>query len=236
MIYPKTQRVCAWSGILSVMLFFAAFLLAGFIPPPGPYMTEAEVVAMYQQNTTGIRLGMGLMLLSSGFYLPFSGVIATQMKRIEGDETPLLTYIQLAAGTFAAITYFLPALLFIVTSFRPERAPELTFLMNDLSFIVLIIPLSPFLIQYFAIGVVILRDQRKQPIFPRWLAFFNFWAAISFFTALFLPFFKTGPFAWNGLLVFWIPATLFFIWYILMAAMLLKAINRQEQEAVVATQ
>lgn len=232
MIYPKAQRVCAWSGVVSVVLFFAAFLLAGFIPPPGPYMPMAEVVAMYQQHATGIRLGMGLMLLSSGFYIPFSGVISIQMKRIEGDETPLLTYIQLAAGTFSAITYFLPALLFIVTSFRPERSPELTYLMNDLSFIVLIIPLSPFLIQYFAIGFAILGDKRPQAIFPRWLAFYNFWAAISFLTALFLPFFKSGPFAWNGFLVFWLPATLFFIWYIVMTVMLLKAIGRQEQEAI----
>lgn len=230
MFHFKTQRLCAWSGIVCVLFFFGAFLLSGFIPVPGPSMTQEEVVAMYQQHTSGIRFGMGLMLLSSGLYLPLVAAISIQMKRIEGNETPILTYIQLAAGTFSAITYFLPSLLFIVTAFRPDRPPELTYLMNDLSFIVLIIPLSPFIIQYVTFGLVVLKDDHPQPIFPRWLAFYNFWSALSFLTALFLPFFKTGPFAWNGLLVFWLPATLFALWFFIMAIMLLKAIDRQERE------
>ena len=65
MIHSDIQRLCAWSGIVAVVLFFAAFFIALFIPPPGPYLTQAEVVAMYQQNATGIRIGMVSMMAST---------------------------------------------------------------------------------------------------------------------------------------------------------------------------
>jgi hypothetical protein len=31
------QRVCAWSGIVCVTLFFASFVFAGFIPQGGSF-------------------------------------------------------------------------------------------------------------------------------------------------------------------------------------------------------
>ena len=37
----------------------------------------------------------------------------------------------------------------------------------------------------------------------------NFWLAIKFTPASFLVFFKTGPLAWNGLLVWWFPLLAF---------------------------
>ena len=40
------------------------------------------------------------------------------------------------------------------------------------------------------------------------------------------PFFKTGPFAWNGMFSFWIPGTLFFAWYVVMLVTISKAIDR----------
>lgn len=234
MLHAKTQRLCAWSGIVCVTLFFAAFLIAGFIPVPGPDMTQEAVAAMYRQNANRIRFGMSVMMISSAFFIPLAAVISEQMKRIPGRSIPLLANIQLVSGLFSAGTYFLPALFFIVTAFRPERSPELTYLMNDLSFIILVIPLTPFLAQNFAFGIAVFQDRSPQPIFPRWLAWLSIWECLSFLTALALPYFRSGPFAWNGIFVFYGPAALFVVWYFAMVAMLLKAINRQEQaEALV---
>ena len=45
-----------------------------------------------------------------------------------------------------------------------------------------------------------------------------------------VPFFKIGPFAWNGLLVFWSPLTLFGLWIAVMCYLLLGALRRQRDE------
>jgi len=223
------QRICAFSGIICVLLFFAGIVSADFLPPLSPNLSPVQVAAHYQAHTTGIRLGAALIFLSSMFYVWFTAVISGQMQRIPGVH-PTVINAQLAAGAFACLTFLVPALLFVVTAFRPDRSPDATLLLNDMSWIILVMPWAPFMPQYFAFAFAILSDPRPQPLFPRWLAYFNIWVELMFTPALVLPFFKTGPFAWNGLFVFWIPATVFTALFIVNVVCLLKAINSEARE------
>lgn len=223
------QRICAYSGIICVLLFFGGFVAAGFLPPLSPSMSAAQVAAHYQAHTAGIRLGAGLIFLSSGFYVWFTAVISGQMQRIPGVY-PTVIYAQLAGGAFACLTFLVPALLFVVTAFRPDRSPDATLMLNDMSWIFLVMPWIPFMAQVFAFAFAILSDRRPQPLFPRWLAYFNIWAEVMFTPAIILPFFKSGPFAWNGLFVFWIPAAVFTAQFVVNAIWLLKAINSDAKE------
>ncbi len=220
------EKFCAWSGVICVTLFFGAFALAGFIPPLSPSLSIDQVAAHYRQHTTGIRTGMGLMLISSAFYAMFTAAMSGQMRRIPGVR-PTMVYAQLGSGAFACCTFLLPAIFFLVASFRPERNPELIYLMNDLAWIMMVIPWMPFMAQNYAFAFAILGDPRAKPLFPRWVGFLNIWAPISFSPAILLPFFKTGPFAWSGLLVIWIPAFIFIFWFAVITRMLLKAIDRE---------
>jgi hypothetical protein len=127
--------------------------------------------------------------------------------------------------------FFIPAGLFLVTAYRPDRSPELTYLMNDMCWIMAVIPWGPAFIQNIIIAVAALTDKSPQPIFPRWLAYLNIWVSIAYIPGGLLPFFKSGPFAWNGIFVFWLAGSVFIIWFVAMTAMLLKAIDRQEKEA-----
>jgi hypothetical protein len=224
------QRVCAWSGIICVTLFFAAFVAADFIPPLAPHMSALKVAAFYRQHATGIRIGGCVMLLSGMFYAAFTAVISAQMRRIPGLHVSAI-YVQLAAGAFACLTFLIPAMLFIVTAFRPDRAPGTTQTLNDMSWIFLVMPWPPFMAQNYAFAYAIFTDPRERPLFPRWLAYVNIWAPIIFSPSLLLPFFKTGPFDWRGIFVFWIPAIVFVIQFIANTTMLLRAIRGEEQEA-----
>lgn len=218
------ERMCAWSGIICVICFFIAFCFSGFIPPLSPSLTAEQVASHYREHYVGVRFGMIFMLISGMFYAAYVAVISGQMRRIP-NLSPVVVYAQLSAGSFACLTFLLPAVFFIVTSFRPERSPELTQVLNDLSWIMAVIPWPPFMVQNFAFAFAILSDKRSDPLFPRWLGYLNIWAPISFTPGVMLPFFKAGPFAWGGVLVFWLPAFIFFIWFVLTTAQLLKAIN-----------
>jgi hypothetical protein len=223
------QRICAYSGVICVLLFFGGFVAAGFLPPLSPSMSAAQVAAHYQAHTAGIRFGAGLIFLSSMFYVWFTAVIAGQTRRIPGVHPTVINAV-LAGGAFACLTFLVPALMFVVTAFRPDRSPDATLLLNDMSWIILVMPWAPFMAQYFAFAFAILSDPRPQPLFPRWLAYFNIWAELMFTPAIVLPFFKTGPFAWNGLFVFWIPAVVFGTVFIVDTIFLLKAINSEAEE------
>ena len=46
-----------------------------------------------------------------------------------------------------------------------------------------------------------------------------------------LPFFKSGPGAWNGLLPWYIPFIDFFAWFLIITVLTIKAINKPGYEA-----
>jgi hypothetical protein len=227
------QKFCAFSGIICVLLFFGGFVFAGFLPPLSPTMSADQVATHYQTHTSGIRLGAGLIFLSSMFYVWFTAVVAGQMRRIPGVHQTVVNA-SLVGGAFGCVTFLVPALLFAVTAFRPDRSPDSTLLLNDMSWIILVMPWTPFMPQFFSFAFAILSDSRPQPLFPRWLAYFNIWVELMFTPATVLPFFKSGPFAWNGLFVFWLPATVFTALFIINTIWLIKAINAETRDALAA--
>lgn len=223
------QRFYTWSGVIGVLIFFFGFVFAGFFPPPSPSWDVERVVAHYQQHANGIRAGMVMMMISGMFIAPLVAVISAQMRRIPGAH-PVMVYGQLSAGTLGAVFFITGALVFMVAAYRPDRPAEITYMLNDMGWIVTVIPFSPALIQNVIIGVAILSDRQARPVFPRWVAYFNFWVALGFLPGGLLPFFKSGPFAWNGIFVFWLAGSVFFAWFVVMTAMLLRAVRQQEQD------
>ena len=230
--HTAIQVACTWSGVVGVTLFFLGLWLPGFIPIPSPLLTPDQVVAMYQENLMAIRASMVLMLISGMFLPPIFAVVSIQLRRIEG-ATPVLCYTQLCAGAVNIVFFIFTGILFLLTAFRPDRPAEITYMLNDFSWFLAIMIWPPMFTQLIAIAVAILNDKGAEPVFPRWLAFANIWMALLFVPGSLIPFFKTGPFAWNGLLGFWVPATAFGIWFVVMVPMLLKAIKRQAVEAAI---
>jgi hypothetical protein len=202
------------------------WFLAHYLPPPSPNAGASDIAALYQQNTGQIRLGMFLMMACSGLVAPFIAVIAVQMKRMEGGAG-VLTYTQLSAGTVGILFLILPALVWTVAAFRPERDPNLILLLNDMGWIFFLMPFGTFTVQSLAIGLAILGGGGAAQPFPRWAGYFNLWVAVLFVPGGLLTFFKTGPFAWNGLFVFWVPLVVFLSWYLSMFVLLRNAIRQQ---------
>jgi hypothetical protein len=223
------QRICAVSGIICPLLFFGAFVAAGFIPPLAPSSSAAAIASHYRDHAAGIRLGAAIMLLSGAFYASYTAVISAQMHRIRGVHRAVVNT-QTIAGAFGCLTFLVPAMFFAVTAFRPERPDEWTLLLNDMSWIFLVMPWPPFMMQNFAFAFAILSDTDSAPVFPRWLAYVNIWAPITFTPGAILQFFKDGPFAWNGIFVFWVPAAVFVIQFIVNVILLLKAISSEARQ------
>src|SRR5581483_3345724 len=89
----------------------------------------------------------------------------------------------------------------------------------------------PALMQCGAVGFAVLGDKSGDPVFPRWVGYYNLWTAFMFLPGALVIFFHTGPFAWNGILAFWVVAVLFGAWFIVMTFVLLQAIKRTNRGA-----
>jgi hypothetical protein len=224
------QIICAWAGPAFIAILLPAWLNMGFLPPLQPTLTPQEVADVYEEHRNWIRLGATLTMQFTMFGVAWTAAIAAQMRRIETGPTPVLTYTQLACGTIGFMLFVFPSVIWSVAAFRPERDIELIYLLNDYAWLALVMPVMSATIQAFAIGLVILSDKRSKPIFPRWSAYFNFWCGIVFLPGALATFFKTGPFAWNGLFDFNLPLTVFTLWIIVMAWLVASAAKRQARE------
>lgn len=222
----RVQMLCLWCGPIGVVLFVVAFwLAAGLIPPPSPDDSAAEIVAMYREDTDLKRLGLGLTMVGGALMAPWTAVITVQMRRIEGHHSPL-AYIQLGLGMLLVLLFIFPVMVMQVAAFRPDRDPELVLLLNDLAWLPFVGIFTPAVVQNIAIALCALRD-REQTVFGRWVAYFNVWAALAFLPAFLIPFFKEGPFAWDGVFCFWVPLTVFGLWFAVMFVAVRGAIRRQ---------
>jgi len=223
----RNQLICAWAGVVAAALLILGWcVIAGFLPPPSPNLKAAEI-ADYWRNRPQLKiLGMVIGTWGGVCYAPFSIAITMQMLRM-GEHNRVLAYSQAAVGTFATTFVTVPLVALMAVGFRPERPIELTQLMNDFAFILALTTVMGFSVQNITIGLAVLQDRSSNPVFPRWVAYFNFWLALVFVPAALIPFFKTGPFAWNGVLSFWLPVGLFVVWLFVMWSVLTKAIRSE---------
>jgi hypothetical protein len=223
----RSQLICAWCSIAFAVVFtIGLWPLANFLPPMSPDLSAVDIAAIYKENTLAIRFGALVMMSGAVLMVPFLAVIATQIKRIEGEHS-VLTVAQISGGTIGVVIFLVATVAWTTAAFRPDRSPELIMLLNDFGWIFFLMTFGTFVVQDFAVGFVILGDKSPDPIFPRWLGFYNLWVGVLFMPGGLLTFFKVGPFAWDGIFVWWAPFLVFFSWYLVMFVMLRKAILKQ---------
>ncbi len=219
------QLVCAHSAwVVAILMGLGIFVIAGWMPLIEPGMSSADLAAHFEQNRMRIRLGMSVLALAVVFWWPFSAAIAMQMKRVEGESHPF-TYVQMGAASGSAITLLLAAYCWLVAAYRPETPPSTIQMLNDFSWFMFVSAYPPIFIQSIAIGFCILMDSNPVKAYPRWVGFAAIWSAILFVPGALVPFFFSGPFAWNGLIAFWLVATIFFGWIFVMWWNTVKAIK-----------
>jgi hypothetical protein len=219
-------RLGVFTGPFMGSLFFIALWPLMHIFPPYSPMLGADAVAEHiRANQTGFLVGGILLMTASAIVWPFIAVILLFLKKIEG-EVPMWTTVTALVFTYGQVTVFLCGLAFTMAAFRPDASIEMVRTWSDFAMFLLVIPAIPGTTQYLATGAVILQDRRARPILPRWYGYLNIWVGILSAPGALVGLFKVGPFAWNGIAAFWIPAVVFGVWITATQFVLLAAIKR----------
>jgi hypothetical protein len=115
-----------------------------------------------------------------------------------------------------------------LAAFRQNAvSSEITQALNDLFWLLWTVPGTSFEVWTLAAGVAILLDHRARPVFPRWSGYFSVLVAMSFLPGVMALFFKSGPFAYNGVFPWWIPTVMFFLWALVMTPLTFTAIKNE---------
>jgi hypothetical protein len=225
-----SQRVLVWMAIALAVIFGISYMgLIGFFPPPPADLPAEDVVALYSTHNIRFRIGVIFGLISGGFILPITVVISVQMARLE-KGVPVWAIMQALAGAVGTLFVWFPVLIWGVAAFTVERAPELTLLMHEFGWLLFIAPLSMFPMQLLGIIIIAFNKDESDAhsAFPRWLGYLTAWQLVQSFGGPIAVLFKTGIFSWNGLLPFWLPFSLFFVWMAAICYTLLRALRHQQ--------
>jgi hypothetical protein len=228
-ISARAQRFMLWVGYALMIVFGLSYAFLIKLVPLNPATdTAAQVAAFYRENSLSVRLGAVICSWVAAFALPIYVVLAAQCARLE-KGVPIWTMLQFGGGMMMTIFLVLPPLFWGVAAFSPDRAPELTLMMHELANLTLTTTDQYFIFNMVPIAYLALsrRDHPLNP-FPRWYGYYVIWGALMFELGAFAFLPRTGPFAWNGLFVFWFPFCIFGIWMTVTVFVLLKAIARQE--------
>lgn len=184
------------------------------------------MASFYAEHTNRIRLAQLLGLIFSTLLFPWFTIISLQMARIEG-RVPVLSIMQFGGGVLLVVFFQICSMLWIIAAWRPELDPAVIRMVHEGSWLVFVMVFPAYTMQLFCIALVGFMDKSEYPTWPRWACYFNMWVGVGGMGGGLAVFFKTGPFAWNGLIGFYIPVVIFAIWLIVTAWLLTRGIKRQ---------
>jgi hypothetical protein len=218
---------------LAIIWVSAFFLFPGFNHPMSPTMSADEVAAFYRDETARIRYSMILFNWFGVGLIPTVILMAMQVRRM-AHRTPIVSYSLIACAGGPPTLFLIANMFWLLGSFRPDRTPELTQLLNDLAWVTFTV-LVPYLIaQCILLALAIYWDRQEQPVFKMWVAHFNILVAVALVPAAFTALTFSGPLAWDGLLSFWVKNIAIAAWIVVMGVVLGQTILRRRVEEPVA--
>src|SRR5215211_6059434 len=224
------QLILFWTlPAVAIIWISAFFLFPGFVHPMSPTMSAEEVAAFYRENVSRVRYSMILFNWFCVGLIPILMLLVMQMRRM-AHRTPILAYSMLACAAGGPATFLVADLFWLLAAWRPERAPELTQMFNDLAWVTFTIQVPYLIMQCVLVAVAIYWDRQSRPVFKPWVAYFNLLVAAALAPAAFTGLALGGAMAWDGLLPFWVKNVSIAIWIVVMGVVLGQAIRRQRVE------
>jgi len=219
--------------VVALIWVSAFFLFPGFAHPMSPSLSAEEVATFYRDETARIRYSMILFNWFGVGLVPIVILLAMQIRRM-AHRTPILSYCLIACAGGPPTIFLIANMFWLLGSFRPDRAPELTQALNDLAWLTFTLVVPYLIAQCLLLALAIFWDHQDQPIFRPWVALFNVATAIAMAPAAFTALSFTGPLAWDGLLSFWVKNSAIAVWIVVMGAVLAQNIRDQRAQERVA--
>jgi len=231
-VLRKVNLAGAWCGVAYVVLLLVGWwVVGGFFPLLSPSETAAQIAAFFRANTVNLRIGMVIVMWGAATFIPFTATIADFVAKIEGRSGPLSKTFLLAGYANAMLTFY-PPLLWIANTFRAaERPDDMIYMLSDVAYLQFIGGLALIMPMFIVIAIVALADKSPRPVFPRWSAYASVMTFLLFLPDQMLFFFKSGPFAWNGLFAFWIPLSVFCGWFFMMVYLIIRHVSNETRYA-----
>lgn len=226
-----------WSGLVVVVaLILAQGVLMRMVPGLSPALEPEEVKQHFIDRENQILLGCLIQIIFWTLWATWTMGLAVLINKMEEGRRPYLTYCSVALNGGGYVFFLLIPTTWAALAFRAETLPAWFMQsVNDWVWLIWLYTWPPFAVFMFVVGIAVLMDKAAEPLWPRWVGYYNIWCGIFIFPAGLIAFFKEGLFAYDGVGAFWLPVFVFFGWIMVMTWLGFQGIakiERQEQAAL----
>jgi hypothetical protein len=165
-------------------------------------------LALSPLNHWGVIIGCTLFYIAAGILTPGSITFGIMLAKIEG-RWPLWSRTTAVCGVFISLIVFFNACAWIVSAYRTESGSDVSQAFSDWAWFAFLLGWIYLAIEMFATAAVELMGHRPEPMVPRGPGFF-----------------KSGPFAYHGLLAFYVPVVIWGAYIVLTTWYMLKELKR----------
>ena len=228
--WHHNSKIELWLAWWTMVVFYNLFGLLFFVvtrtqPPPKPWWEPARVVQWFDDMHYGLIIGFAFVFLIAGMTSIMNALIAYSMRRMSVHRAFAYSYLVIYAMST------LPGMLLLgigttVGAMRPDRDPEVMSWLYDFAFMTFDGTMGVFLVGSLVWMVAILID--KNRVFPKWFGYFQLCNALTEVVVAPAWIFKSGPFAWNGAITWWIDVAVFVTYTGVFITMLRNMIRRED--------
>ena len=216
---PKLELWLAWwTMVVFYQIFGIVFvLMTRVMPPPKPWWEPERIAQWFADTHHGLVWGFGIIFLISFMAPACNALIGYSMRRM--SVSPVFAYSYIAIYSVSAIPGMLLAALFLtVGALRPDRDPVVLSWLYDAAFMTFVGTMGVFLVGTAVWLVAILLD--KNRVFPLWFGYLQICNLLTEVVVAPAWIFKSGPFAWNGVVTFWVDTLVFAVYTAIFIVML----------------
>ena len=228
--WRKNKKLDQWLAFWIVPVFFNLFglvfvPLSWMMPPRSPSAPQSEIVGFMQSHN--LLIACVILTLTFGLAPVTNACYLTQMKRM--SVSPVFRYCLIMGATTGGIVgQLFPMFCFGLGAFRPGYDPKILAMLYDFGYLAFIGSLGCFCIMWMAFGLAILLDENN--ILPKWLGYYTVWQYVTELIAAPVWIAKSGPFAWNGVMTFWLAMAMYVSWQIIVYVCIFRAIKNQPDD------
>jgi hypothetical protein len=224
---PKSELWIAWWTMLVFYQLFGLlfFVVTRTMPPGQPGWEPARVVQWFDDRRQGLLVGFAFVFVIAGMTAIMNALIAYSIRRMSVSRAFAYSYLVIyALSTLPGLLLFGIAL--TVGAMRPDRDPERIRWIYDFAFMTFNGTMGVFLVGSLIWMVAILLDENR--VFPRWFAYLNLCNALTEVVVAPAWMFKSGVFAWNGTITWWINMGVFVTYTTVFLTLLRRMILRED--------
>jgi hypothetical protein len=231
-----SQRIGLWCNWIFLALTAIGWLgIAHFwLPARADLGLEATKVWFSETHHWGVIVGCTLFYIAAGILTPGSIAFGIMFAKIEG-RWPIWSLTTAVCGVFISLIVFFNCCAWIVAAYRPETGADVIQSWYDWAWFAFLLGWIYLAIEMIATAVVELMDDRAEPMVPRWLTWLTLAGAATLIFAAGPAFFKSGPFAYHGVLAFYLPVVIWGVYIALTTWYMLKELRRSRSQSTVAT-